>query len=724
MRLASWVMGLGLGFAAGAAFAAEGMWLPSQAPEIAAELVEAGLQIPPQALADMNAAPMNAVVSLGGCSAAFVSPQGLIATNHHCAYGSIQYHSTPQQDYLTAGFLAKTLGAELPAAPGSRVLVMEALRDVSTPMQAGLSSGQSGAARTQTLERNRKKLIAACEEQPGRRCDVRPYFGGGIWYLQQMLEIQDVRLVYAPPGSVGAFGGDVDNWQWPRHSGDFSLYRAYVAPDGTPAAYSETNIPYQSRGHLKVATTDLKQGDFVLIAGYPGTTERYRTAGETKIWFEDIYPTWKRLLTEYSGLIESRAQDEADRIAYASLLRRAANYEKKIQGQIDAARAAGLLQIKAGEDAERLRWASEQPQRREYRRAISEYEGLLDLELRMTRAGLIGQSLDRVQMLRAARDLYRWAMERERPDAERALGWQERDRQALADRLTAIDRQYIPRIDQAILAQALIEVHKLPEADRNLPLERKIAGIGLDGLYAGTKLGDLAQRLAWLNRPAQDFRASDDPFIQVAVVAYEREMAGDARRREHEGRLSAARVAWMDVVRAHAAARGQKIYPDANGSLRFTYGHVEGRDVRDGAQWAAFTTTRGLLEKETGKPPFNNPPALLDLVRAEDWGQFASPALGTLPVNFLSSTDITNGNSGSAVLNARGDFVGLAFDGTLEGMLADWHYDPKVARSISVDARYMLWVMTKLDGADALVREMGVTVEKPEQAEAEAAVLP
>lgn len=722
MRLAGWVTGLGLGFAAGMAFAAEGMWLPAQAPEIATELAEAGLRIPARALADMHAAPMNAVVSLGGCSAAFVSPEGLVATNHHCTYGSIQYHSTPEKDYLTAGFLAGTPGEELPAAPGSRVLVMEELRDVSMPMQEGLSSRQSGAQRSATLERNRKALIAACEEQQGRRCDVRPYFGGSVWYLQQMLEIQDVRLVYAPPGSVGAFGGDSDNWQWPRHTGDFSLYRAYVAADGTPAPFSATNIPYRPRGHLKVATDDLQQGDFVLIAGYPGTTERYRTAAETNVWFGDIYPTWQRLLAEYSALIEKEAQTEGERIAYASLLRRADNYEKKIQGQIDAARTAGLLHIKADEDAGRLRWASAQPQARAYRRAISDYEALLGQELRMTRAGLIAQSLDRVQMLRAARDLYRWAVERELPDAERTIGWQDRDRQALIDRLTAIDRQYVPRIDQAILMHALDEVRKLPEAERNLPLEQKIAGIGPDGLYAGTKLGNTADRLAWIDRPAREFRLSDDPFIQVAVAAFEREKAGDTRHREHEGRLSAARVAWMDVVRAHAAAEGRKIYPDANGSLRFTYGHVEGRKISDGVEWTPFTTTRGLLEKETGKPPFNNPPELLDLVRGGDWGRFASPALGTLPVNFLSSTDITNGNSGSAVLNARGEFVGLAFDGTLEGMLADWHYDPEVARSIAVDARYMLWVMTRLDGADALVREMGVSVATP--VEKAAAALP
>ena len=221
-----------------AAMADEGMWLPSQTPELAPKLKSAGLEIDPAMLSDLKSAPLNAIVSLGGCSAAFLSPDGLVATNHHCVYGSIQYNSKPGQDYLTDGFLAKTNADEVQAAPGSRIFVIEDLRDVTLGMNKGITTKLDGLARYEKLEGNRKALIEACEKQANRRCDVRAYFGGHTYYLQQQLEIKDVRLVYAPAGGIGNFGGETDNWQWPRHTGDFGFYRAYVAPDGSSAAFA------------------------------------------------------------------------------------------------------------------------------------------------------------------------------------------------------------------------------------------------------------------------------------------------------------------------------------------------------------------------------------------------------------------------------------------------------------------------------------------------------
>jgi len=690
------------------ALAAEGMWLPSQAPALAAQLKAAGLELPPEALANMNAAPMNAIASLGGCSASFLSPEGLVATNHHCVYGSIQYNSAPGKDLMTDGFLAKTRDAELPAAPGSRILVMEELRDVSAEMLAGVSDRVRGSARTDLLEKNRKAVISACEAQPGRRCDVRSYFGGGTWYLQKMLEIRDVRLVYAPAGSVGNFGGEIDNWMWPRQTGDFSFYRAYVGPDGNPAAFSKANVPFRPRAHLKIAEGDLKEGDFVLMAGFPGVTERYRTAAETRVYYADIYPTQQRLLTEYSDLVDREAKSDAERIAYANLKRGADNFKKKIQGQMDVAKSADLAGAKAAEGAALGEWAASPANRRTHAPAIANYESLIDEDLAATKVRLVNQTLNRAQLLAAARLLFRWANEQQKPDAERAPGFQNRDRQLMIDTLTRIERQFDPRIDRLSLEWALAETGKLPEAQRNIALEAAIAERGIDRLYAETRLADTAERLAWLDKPVEAFASSTDPFIQVAVSAFKADMIGEQRSREREGKLHAARVPYMAAVNAYAQSKGELLYPDANGSLRFTWGHVKGRALEDGKAWTAFTTPRGLLEKETGKEPFNNPPAMLEKLRAQDWGRWASPALGTLPVNFLSTTDITNGNSGSAVLNARGEFVGLAFDGTLEGMLSDWAFDDNVTRTISVDSRYMLWVMEKVDGAQHLMREMGV----------------
>lgn len=687
--------------------AAEGMWMPSQAPALAGQLKAAGLAIPPERLADLAAAPIGAIASLGGCSASFVSPEGLVATNHHCVLGSIQFNASAERNLIRDGFLARTRSEELPTAPGTRVLVIESLDDVTAAMMAGITPTLSGAARIRALEANRKAIVAACEAEPGIRCEVRSYFGGSAYWRQKMLEIRDVRLVHAPAGSIGNFGGDIDNWQWPRHTGDYSFYRAYVGPNGRPAAPSAANVPYRPRAHLTIARDDLKEGDFVLIAGFPGVTERFRTAAETEGWYGRIYPRQQRMLADYSALIARETQSEADRIAYASIKAGADNYAKKIAGQIEVARRFDLVGRKRARDAALGEWAAQPANRRTHARAIADFDSLTAEALAADEARLVNATLARAQLLAAARTLYRWANEQMKPDSEREPGFQERDRQQLIDRLSLIDRRFVPRIDRAILAQALAETATLAPAQRNTALEAKIAEIGLDRLYSETRLGDRAERLAWLDRPVADFIASDDPFIQLAVAAFAQDMAAEARRKELDGQLDAARVAWMGAVRAHAASEGQLLYPDANGGLRFTFGHVRGRPTRDGEAWTAFTTAAGILAKDTGAEPFDSPPALLAALRRGAWGGLASPALGTLPVNFLSSTDITNGNSGSAVLNAKGEFVGLAFDGTLEGMLSDWWFDEATTRTISVDARYMRFVMEQVDGASGLLREMG-----------------
>jgi hypothetical protein len=687
---------------------AEGMWLPQQAPELARALREAGLLVPPRRLADLSLPPKAAIVSIGGCSASFVSPNGLVATNHHCVQGSLQANSSPGRNLLRGGFVARAVGEEVPAAPGSRVFVIEALDDVTARMMQGIAPAVTGAARFEALEANAKAIISACEARPGRRCDVRAYFGGAQYFLQTMLEILDVRLAYAPAGSVGNFGGEVDNWQWPRHTGDFALYRAFVGPDGNPAPFARENVPFRPRHHLRIARSDLKEGDFVMIAGFPGTTERFRTLAETRAFYGDIYPVQQRLLADYSALLEREAKTEAERIAVASLKARADNFKKKIQGQLDVAASADLIGIKAAQEARLAQWAARPENRRVHGLAIANHDSILDEAIAAEKARVVLSTLDRALLLRAARDLVRLAHEREKPDAERARGWQERDMRAFAERLDRISAQYVPRIDRASLEQALAEVRALPEASRNMALERAIAQSGLERLYARTRLADAAERRAWMGRSLAEFAASDDPFIRVAMAAWPGDAEAIARARDRDGRLHLARVPWMETVKAHARAEGRAVYPDANGSLRITFGHVRGRPIEDGKAWTAFTTPRGILAKETGSDPFDSPPRLLERVRTQDWGRWASPALGTLPVNFLSTTDITNGNSGSAVLNARGELVGLAFDGTLEGMLSDWHFDEALTRTISVDLRYMLWVMEKVDGADALLAEMGV----------------
>ncbi|MXP41888.1 S46 family peptidase [Altererythrobacter soli] len=702
--------GAGLTLLAGAAPAGaeEGMWMPRQANEIGAAMRADGLELDPSQLR-LDAAPLNAIASLGGCSAAFLSPEGLVATNHHCVLGSIQYNSREGQDYLTNGFLAKDLAGEVPAAPGSRIYVIEDLRDVTAAMLKGVTSRLDGLARYERLDANRKALIAACEKQPNRRCDVRPYYGGASYFLQQQLEIQDVRLVYAPAQGIGTFGGETDNWMWPRHTGDFGFYRAYVAPDGSARAFAADNVPYRPKNWLKIASEGVKEGDFVMVAGFPGTTNRLRTAEEVRFNFAEYEPLWQRLLSDYATQIDrATAGDREAQIRYASILQGAENYEKKLAGDIAGADAIGLDARKQAEEQAYRDWVAADPARQaRYGAAIAALDAVVAENNAAALKGLRSALLNRAQLLSSARTLYRWAKEREKPDAARESGFQDRDRAQVAARLTQVERRFLPAIDRQLFKAALAEYRQLDPADRDAAFEAALETIGFDRLYADTKLADTATRVGLLDRPAAELEASADPFMRLAVALYPGDMAGERADKERSGRTQAARSVYMQGLLAYRAAMNQPVYPDANGSLRLTWGKVTGR-TRDGEIWTPFTTAEGLLAKHTGKGEFDAPDAAVAAIRAKDYGRYASPELGTLPVDFLSTVDITNGNSGSSTLNARGEFVGLAFDGTLDGVISDWAYAAERNRTIHVDSRFMLWTMDKVDGAHRLLREMGV----------------
>lgn len=696
-------------FLSQAAIAEEGMWLPNQTPELASKLKEAGLEIDPALLSNLQSAPMNAIVSLGGCSAAFLSPDGLVATNHHCVYGSIQYNSKPGQDYLTDGFLAKTNADEVQAAPGSRIYVIEDLRDVTSAMNKGVTTKLDGLARFDKLEANRKSLIAACEKQANRRCDVRAYFGGHTYYLQQQLEIKDVRLVYAPASGIGNFGGETDNWQWPRHTGDFGFYRAYVSPNGASVPYAKDNVPYKPKSWLKIATTPLTEGDFVMVAGFPGVTQRLQTAAEVKHVFDSVYPIDQQLRADYSdAIVRATAGDPATQIKYASILKGSDNFKKKLLGEIAGADAIGLMARKDAADTAFRAWvAADAGRTAKYGPALAALDGNI-VEANDARLnGLRLSTVNRSQLMSAAVLLYRWAKEQEKPNAQRESGYQERDRLPVTERLAQMERRYDAGVDRSLFDQALTEYRKVPADKRNTEFEAKLAEIGVDKLYADTKLGDSTTRANWLTKSAAEFEASNDPFIQLAIAAYPTMMADESRAKARSGRIQSARSVVMGGQLAFAKSQERTLYPDANGSLRFTYGKVTGK-TRDGQIWTPFTTAEGVVAKQTGRGEFDAPDAAIASLKAKDFGNYADPKLGTLPVNFLSTVDITNGNSGSSTLNAKGEFVGLAFDGTLDGVVADWSFDPSVNRTIHVDSRYMLWTMEKVDGADRLLQEMGV----------------
>ncbi|MGB3472374.1 MAG: S46 family peptidase [Erythrobacter sp.] len=699
-------------------YAKEGMFTPDQLQEISSELEEAGLEIAPEALADLTGFPMGAVVSLGGCSASFVSPEGLVVTNHHCARGSVQYNSTAENNYLENGFLAQAKGDELPAAPGSRIYVTTEVTDVTDQVRDGTQE-LAALERYELVEQRRKDIIAGCEEAAGYRCQVASFYGGAQYKLIKRLEVRDVRLVYAPADSIGKYGGDIDNWQWPRHTGDFAFYRAYVAPDGSAADFDEANVPYEPEHHLKVSASGLKDGDFVMAAGYPGSTSRYTLLAEVENTFNWTYPTFQTLLTDWIGTIEAAAPEGSDaRVKYESRLAGLNNFEKNLRGQIEGARRVGLVERRRAREEALAAWVAADPDRAGYADAIAKLEALSEESAAASRTNFWYGNVSRPALFSAARNLYRLSKERQKPNAERESGYQDRDMTFFRQGLQALDRRFDPAVDKAewvLFLSGYIDQpmgERVVAFDQALGLTSETTAADLPGLidrfYAETTLDDAETRIALMDATTEELEASDDPFMKLAVAMYDYGFRLETESKERSGRSLALRPAYMEAVTGWQRETGGLTYPDANSTLRVTFGSVLGGSPRDGMAYLPFTTLEGITDKDTGEDPFNAPAKLLEAIEAKDYGPYALDAIGSVPVNFLSDLDSTGGNSGSATLNARAELVGLLFDGTFESVNSDWDFDPRTTRTIHVDTRYMLWVMDKVDGAQKLIDEMHV----------------
>ncbi len=718
----AWVVAGAMLGSGGAVVAAEGMWQPGQLPDLAGPLADAGLRIDPKKLTELTDYPMNAVVGLGFCTASFVSPMGLAVTNHHCAYGAIQYNSTAERNLLAEGFLAATIGEELPADPTQRIYVTEQISDVSERIRAGLADLPDGKARFDQVDQRSKQIVAECEQGGGVRCDVYVFHGGASFNLVRQMEIRDVRLVHAPAEAIGKFGGDVDNWIWPRHTGDYAFFRAYVGPDGKPADHSESNVPYRPKSHLKVAGSGVKEGDFVMIAGYPGRTNRYRLAREVAAAIEWSYPTLIDLYGAQLALIDQASAGRPDAaIKYASTKASLNNGVKNFQGNLDGFKRLDVVAEKRRLQTELEGWLKANPdQAGDYFERYQQLDALLDAQTATRDRDLIWRSLWRTGLMSAAGPLYRVALERNKPDSERTYGYQQRDEVRIEGRLVQLDRRFDAAVDRVLLQDLLQRYLKLPETQRIAELDRWLGRNDaepvdlsgrLDALYDRTQLGDVETRKRWFGAKADAIEASDDSALQLAVALMPAVLRLEAEDEAHKGEEYLLRPAFMRGLIAWKRSLGEPVYPDANNSLRVTYGKVEGYSPRDAVSYAARTGLNGLVEKHTGVDPFDATERQLAAIRADKLGSYRDSTLGTVPVNFVASLDITGGNSGSPTLNDRAELVGLAFDGNYESISSGWLFNPQITRSIQVDVRYMLWVMDAVDGAHGLIREMGL---KPE----------
>jgi len=713
-----WLLTVAMAASFGAA-ADEGMWQPHQLPAMADELKAKGLEISADSISKLTESPMNAVISLGGCTASFVSPKGLVVTNHHCAYGSIQYNSTPDKNLLKDGFLAKTYAEELPATPGSRIFVTEAVTKVTDKVKAN-QMHKLGNDFYQGIEQQQKALVAECELTDGYRCQVYSFYGGVEYYLVKQLEIRDVRLAYNPAASVGKYGGDIDNWMWPRHTGDFSFYRAYVSTDGKPADYSKDNVPYEPKSFLKVSAKGLSDGDFVMVAGYPGSTNRYRTADEVKNQFEWAYPEGKILRERMIDIIKDTAAEGSDeRIKYESLIAGLANYAKNFTSMIEFYGKSTILADRNKIETDLTTWINKDKKRQQqYGATLSTLAKLVTKSQQHQERDTLLAYIGYTTMVTTARDLYRLANEKTLPDVQREPGYQDRDMAIFTSSMERIDRRYAANVDKALLADLLTRYAALPAEQRLTSLDNtfgitnqfdaKALANTLDKMYANTTLNDQATRLAWMHKSVADFNAATDPFIQLAVQTYASDMALEKAQKQLTGDLMKVRPQYMNAIIAYNRELGKPVYADANSSLRVTVGNVKGYTPQDGLVAVPFTRLEGLLAKDTGVDPFDAPAKQLELIKQKQYGDYYVKAVDSVPVNFLSTLDTTGGNSGSPTLNGRAELVGLLFDGVYESIIGDWGYDAKSNRSIQVDSRYMLWVMQYVDHADNLLAEMDI----------------
>jgi hypothetical protein len=705
-----------------------GMWMPSQMtlPQHTDVFSKMGVKLDPKTLADPLQSPLASVVFLGGCTGSFVSPQGLVVTNHHCVQGALQLNSKEGKNYVEDGFLAKTMADEPTAGPAQKVMVAQAYTDVTAQMRDGMDKIKDPVARKLEAEKRQKQLIAACEkDRPGIRCQVSSFFQGGMYQLIEMLEIRDVRLVYAPARSVGDYGGEIDNWEWPRHTGDWSFFRAYVGKDGKPADYSPDNVPYQPKHWLQVSTSGLKPGDFVMVAGYPAVTNRNVTARELHNDVEVFYPYFIQYFEDRYKVAEAHLNDGGETSIKATVLKQGVqNGLEKYQGILQGLQKnLGLLTEKDALDKKARDWAA-QPGHEDYAKGIAKLDAIIADEERTRRVDFDrGFAFRGSALLSNAISYTRWAEERAKKDADRKPGFQDRDMPRAQAGQKQMSRQYDRTLDRATFRLALVRATQLPEKDRpwlatllGMPKGAKIdeAAIDkkLDAWYGATSLEDEKTRLDLLtNGTSAKLAASKDPFVQAAQRVWPTFKAEEKKDDARRGDLLLAEPLYTEALKQ---ALGGALAPDANATLRITYGTVKSLHPESTAQadWP-FTVASQILTKDTGKDPFNAPQKLLDAIKARNFGSYADPTLGgDLPIDFESDLDITGGNSGSPTMDDQGRLVGLAFDGNKEGLASDVIFDGTTTRTIHVDARYMIWTMSTLDGAERLVQEMGITAAK------------
>ena len=690
-------------FAAMTSWADEGMWLPSLISQRIADMQAKGFHLSAEDIYNVNEASLkDAVVLFGrGCTGELVSPEGLLLTNHHCGYGQIQKHSSVEHDYLRDGFWAMTRNEELPNE-GLTVKFLERMEDVTEIILKGYEPKMSEQERKDIVKKNSNALIKeVTKDEKGLKAIVEALYYGNQYFLFVYREYSDVRLVGAPPSSVGKFGGDTDNWMWPRHTGDFSIFRIYADKDNNPAEYSPENVPYKPKKYFHVSAKGVQEGDFTFIYGFPGKTQEY-IHSEAVRYIEQIGDPHKIALRTIRLDIMNKHQSQSQkvRIQYSSKHASVANAWKKWQGEVKGLIKNNIIEVKKNYEKGFDRWAANG----EFDGVIGRLDSLYkELEPYAFAYDYYNETVRTIEVSNFAVSIER-LFDEDGFDSEKA--------EQLAK---AFFKDYYMPIDKECF------VAMMTEFDKNVPEEfkpeyfkkqmRKFKGAEkwADYIFSKTIFTD-AEKVASLT--AKDMKKVEkDPatvFYNEFVKWYVADLNPHTKRLNTEIELAYRNYMRGQLVYSRTQRVAKDFYPDANLTLRVAYGHVKGYSPADAIYYTPSSTIKGIMEKDNPAIfDYNIPQRLRDLYAAKDYGPWTD-ANGEVPVCFIATNHTTGGNSGSPVINADGELIGLNFDRVWEGTMSDIIYDPEICRNITLDIRYMLFTIDKLAGAGHLIEEMTI----------------
>ena len=688
----------------------EGMYAPEQISKL--PLAKRGLKIKPSDIYNPNGIDISdAVVRLSiGCTAEFVSPKGLILTNHHCGFDALVSASAPGKDYAKDGYRAASQTDELPAKAGDgkgyQVFVTKRVEDVTAKVTKG-TENLSGLELADAIKKNSDELQKAEQAKAGADTTIRiqGLNSGFFYFLYETMAIKDVRVVYAPPQMIGFYGGDPDNFEWSRHTGDFTFLRAYVAPDGKSAEYSPNNVPYSPKKFLTISMNGVKDNDFVFVLGYPGSTTRYRESQTIEYNEETGYPFLRDFLRAWSNALTKIGEDdEAKRIKLQGEIFSLDNSRKVYEGNVDALRRSDFLDKRREQEAKFTTWVNANPARQaKYGEVLPRLQTISnEFYANAGRDSLVRRipNPGYTPIFKQVFDAFTAAKNKTKITDEKRAEIEE----AYKDREPILDREMLKFFLKSM--SELPENQKIPLVEnlfnRYQGKQRREAEESFVERVVENKDFDTAEEVVKLyDRDYSDLQKKyPDVASFISYLADER-AAYTARATKYNGDIDRLRQLYL---RGMSEMSGSLVYPDANSTLRFTYGNVKGYSPREAVQYTPFTTLKGVLEKDTGVYPFDSPDKLRTLQETKDFGRYGVG--DSVPVNFLATTDIIGGNSGSPIMNAYGEQVGIVFDGNYEGLGNDLFFDQNYGRTIAVDIRYVLFVTEKFADSKWIVDEL------------------